>query len=298
MARQELLDYLLSRSNEYEYAKVISLTGGGGDFEPLFSPVCERPLFHSGYDVFGVHWSKAKPTSHYTQGQPSIITNIENWRNELRIPVVDRFDWEYVAKQAQKLDRVNRVSVVTLAVGPFERTTALSSFEDCLVNAISEPDDFADLISALADYKRQIIDHLYRVAKPDLINLHDDWGTSTSTFFNPDLWRQIIKPSTKRLYDAIHERGMIVGQHSCGCITPLLDDVVEIGCDVWEAQANINDVQTLAAKYAGNLRILAPPPADGEELGTSDDEDKAGPTIGELPMNYRPYANKPTHLWV
>jgi len=204
---------------------------------------------------------------------------------------MERLDWQDTERQADGLDRNSKVSVVTLRLGPFERTTALSSFEDCLVNAISDPDSYKALIEALADYKIAMIDYLYRYAKPDVINLHDDWGTAQSTFLSPELWRQVIKPATKRIYDAVHERGMIVAQHSCGYITPLLDDMVEIGCDAWEAQTDVNDVAALEQKYAGRFRIIAPPPAP------EPDPNAPVPEVSEMPLAFKPYSEKPTFLW-
>lgn len=298
MGRQELLDYLLCKTDDYCDGVKVMMTGGDApDFEVLWHPICERPLLHSGYDVFGVHWSKSKPSSHYTQGQTPILSDIEKWQEQVHFPKLHHFDWDYVAEQAKSFDRENKVSVVTLAIGPFERTTALSPFEEALVNAISEPELYAQLIDAIADYKIEVIDYLYRYGKPDLINLHDDWGTAQNTFFRPDMWREVIKPATKRMYDAIHERGMIVGQHSCGHIAPLLDDAVEIGMQVWEAQSEANDISSLKEKYHDKLRILAPPPAKGDELGSTGDDDAPAPAVDSMPMNYRPYAEKPAFLW-
>jgi hypothetical protein len=304
MSRQQFLDYLTCKTEDYNYngpedfdGKVMMTGGAAPEFDVLWHPICERPLFHSGYDVFGVHWSKAKPASHYTQSQEPILTDIEKWREEVRFPKVERFDWDYVVQQTKQLDRENKVSVVTLALGPFERTTALGPFDEALINAISEPELYAELIGRIADYKIEIIEHLHRYGQPDVINVHDDWGTAQNTFISPDLWRQVMKPATARIYQAIHAGGAIVGQHSCGHVTPLLDDAIEMGMQIWEAQTEANDIPALKEKYRGKLRILAPPPAQGDELGDSGDEDDAGPPVEALPRNYQPYPEKPTFLW-
>jgi hypothetical protein len=298
MSRQSFLDYLSAKTDEYEYADQVMMTGGGApEFEPLWHPICERPLFHSGYDVFGVHWTRAKPASHYTQGQEPVLINIEEWREQVKFPRVERFDWAYVSDQAAKLDRENKVSVVTLSLGPFERTTALGPFDEALVNAISEPELYAELINAIADYKIQVIEYLHRYGQPDVINLHDDWGTAQNTFFSPDLWRQVIKPATARMYQAIREGGALVGQHSCGHVAPLIEDAVEIGMQIWEAQTEANDIPMLKERYRGILRILAPPPAKGDELGEAGADDDSGPPVEQLPRNYQPYQEKPTFLW-
>lgn len=297
MSRQSLLDYLLSKTDVYESADEIGATRGGGDFQALYSPICERPLFHTGYDVFGVHWTQANPTSHYTPGQKPIMEDIEEWESQVRFPVVDRFDWGYVAEQTKHLDRDNRVITVTLAIGPFERANTLTSFEDGLVNSITNPEEYSELIGAIADYKIEVIKKLYDIAHPDFINLHDDWGTAQNTFLRPEQWRSIVKPHTQRMYDVIHERGMIVSQHSCGCIQSLLDDMVEMGCDVWEGNGFCNDIPRMKERYAGKLCIFAPPIKEEERLGKAPVKPKPAPPIESTPLCYRPYSELPYFLY-
>lgn len=222
-------------------------------------PICERPTQSTGYDVFGVHWSFAQPASHYTHGQAPIISDIYDWREELKLPSIGRFDWDYVTAQGAALDREDKISVATLLMGPFERTTSLSSFEDCLMNLISEPEEFSDLIGALADYRIQVIHRLAAAAKPDILNIHDDWGTSLSTFMSPQLWREVIRPHTKRIYDAIHSHGILVCQHSCGAIGALVGDMVEMGCDIWEGQPECNDYDAIRAEFGDRLCLFTKP---------------------------------------
>lgn len=296
MSRQSLIDFLTCKSDVYECEGVCAPTRGGGDFQALYSPICDRPLFHTGYDVFGVHWTEAYPATHYTPGQAPIMTDIEDWRDQVRFPVVDRFDWCYVMKQADKIDRDQKVVSVTLSLGPFERANTLTSFEDGLVNAISDPEDYSDLLSAIADYKIEVIEHLHRYGHPDFLNLHDDWGTARNTFLSPELWRQLLKEPTKRMYEAAHDCGMIVCQHSCGSIGTLVDEMVDMGLDVWEANGYCNDIACLQRKVAGKLRIIAPPDKEEDRPSAVHAERKPFPPVDKVGMCYRPFDEPPTHL--
>lgn len=227
--------------------------------ESLTVPICERPRVYTGYDVFGVHWTQAARSCHYTLGQKPQYEDIENWRESVRFPNVEKFDWEPFRKAAENVDRENKAVCVTLFVGLMERASTLTSFENCLMDAITSPEDFSDLMGAIADYKIRVINKIAEIAKPDVYHLHDDWGTNLSTFMSPELWRQVIKPHTKRMYDAIHNVGAIVSQHSDGNIASLIPDMIEMGAEAWHGQEECNDMPALEKKYGDKLVFIKNP---------------------------------------
>lgn len=287
--KENVLRYL--KGEEFERDPGIVLMTGG-DFhavEHVELPVCERPIHDEGYDVFGVHWSAATPAAHYTLGQEPLYDDIENWREQVRFPRVDRFDWDAFSAKAAAADRQNKITTVVSIVGPFERVSCLTSFEDCLVNSMEDPEEFGALVSAIADYKIELIRCMYDIARPEVFMFHDDWGTSNSTFFAPETWRDLFKPHVKRLCDAVLDRGMVCGLHSCGAISPLVGDIVDMGISFWEAQGECNDFDALRAAYP-SLTILATPPSAvvGGFLRS-----------GELgPWNpAKGYVEKPAFLW-
>ncbi len=255
---------------------MVELMMGSELVKILGVPVRERPMHGSGYDIFGVHWSATDGISHRTPGQKPVYDDIEDWREQVRFPNVDKFEWDQLKTDAEKVDREKHLVSVVLYTGPFERATELTTMEDCLVNLMIDPESFSELIGAIADYKIQVIEKTWEAAQPDIFLIHDDWGTMKSTFMNPDLWREVIKPHTQRIYDAIHAHGAIVAQHSCGAITPLVEDMIEMGADAWDGQEECNDLPALREKYGDKLAILekAPmpdyadaemPPMPGEE---------------------------------
>ena len=68
---------------------------------------------------------------------------------------------------------------------------------------------------------------------PDIIFFHDDWGSKRSEFLSPDLWRRLIKPPQAEIVEAAHGCGMLFLHHAdCFC-QPLVQDMVEIGIDIW-----------------------------------------------------------------
>lgn len=263
----------------------------------LDAPVCERPMMGDGYDIFGVHWSATSGISHYTPNQPPIYDDIELWREQVRLPNVDRLDWDTFRREAEKIDTENKLVCMTLFCGLFERATMLTSMDECLMDVISAPDNFRDMMGAIADYKIALINKICEYIHPDIIIYHDDWGTSHSTFMSCELWRETIKPHTKRLYDAMLAQGITICQHSCGCLEPLIGDIVEMGAHMFDAQKSCNDLAAISAKYADKLLIVAndiggtpPPPPPGAEGAA----DGGPPPFSAL---YPAYTEKPDFLY-
>ena len=76
----------------------------------------------------------------------------------------------------------------------------------------------------------------------DIIQMGDDLGTQNAPYLSPSLYRRLIKPYQKMVYDEVHRLnpGVKVFLHSCGSIYPFIPDLIEIGVDI------LNPVQTTA----------------------------------------------------
>lgn len=219
-------------------------------------PVCERPMTCTGYDAFGVHWTKAIEGCHRTPGQKPILRNIEQWEEQVSIPKAERFDWSYVSRQVEHVNREKTIIRATLTMGPFERFSVLCPFEEALVYTLTDPEACYDLLGRLADFKIDCIRALGRYAQPDVVIVHDDWGTVRAPFLSMDSWRTLIRPHTQRIYHAIKEIGAVAVQHSCGNITPIIGDLVEMGLDAWQGQGYCNDVELLKKQFGDQLYMV------------------------------------------
>jgi uroporphyrinogen decarboxylase len=74
-----------------------------------------------------------------------------------------------------------------------------------------------------------------------IIQMGDDMGTQTGPQLSPELYRKMIKPRQKKVYQFVKEHSNIfVFLHSCGSIYKLLRDIIEAGVDI------VNPVQTAA----------------------------------------------------
>ena len=69
-----------------------------------------------------------------------------------------------------------------------------------------------------------------------------------------DMWRKILRPHYKKIFDDIHKCGMDVIYHSCGNIMDIIPDLIDLGADVLDPiQPAAMDAQEIARKFGGKI---------------------------------------------
>jgi len=216
----------------------------------LGPPVVERPS-QEGLDVFKVHWSlkeEAEGGTYPTHGRYT-IKDLHKWREQIHIPDISKLDWSAVEARAREIDRQQHLVQGFVEMGLFERSYLLLGTEEVLIAYMVEPEEMSALLAAIADYKIALISKFHEAANLDIVWYGDDWGIQDRLFLPPDVWRKVIKPQTKRIYDCMKERGIIVNQHSCGKIESIFGDMVEMGANIWNPCQPCNDLAKLKREY-------------------------------------------------
>lgn len=136
--------------------------------------------------------------------------------------------------------------------GIYERTYALLGFEQLMTMIALEPLLIEELIEKITCAK--VVDAKEK-SKLGLIYGHyaDDLGTQNSLLFSPEMFRKLFKPRYKRIFEQFKSAGMTVGMHSCGNITPVLPDLIEIGLDVLEPVQPCMDLNYLKKEFGKDL---------------------------------------------
>jgi hypothetical protein len=220
----------------------------------IASPAVERPAA-AGRDAFGVHWSyekQAEGGTFPTHGGHT-ITDLRQWREQITVPQVAALDWDAVAAQVAEIDRDRCLVSGFVEMGLFERSYLLLGMGEALIGYATEPEQMYELLGAIADYKIELIERFDDLADLDLVWYGDDWGTQDRLFMHSDIWRAIVKPHTRRIYDCVKRRGILVNQHSCGKIESIFGDMVEMGADIWNPCQPCNDLAALKHEYGGQI---------------------------------------------
>jgi uroporphyrinogen decarboxylase len=125
--------------------------------------------------------------------------------------------------------------------------------EDALVYMLTEPEFVHELLDKIVEHNLKVIDIMNEYPF-DAIYFGDDWGQQKGMIMGAPLWREFIKPRMAKMYARAKKGGKFVIQHSCGDITDILPDLIEIGLDCYQTvQPEIYELRKLKSEYGGRL---------------------------------------------
>lgn len=180
---------------------------------------------------------------------------------ELKIPDLaaaakDPAAWEESVREAAAVDRNEKLVMGFMGTGVFEQLHFLMGFEDTLMNFLAEPEAMMDLLDIVGEYRLTYMKLLVDNLKPDIILSHDDWGSKNTMFMSPKTWREMIKPQYVKIYGYAKEHGVIVMHHADSFMEPIVEDMVELGIDIWQGVLPQNDIVKLQEQLQGRMVLM------------------------------------------
>jgi len=181
------------------------------------------------------------------------------WKNKAGTPehvgfnVTDRAAWETQIKpRLVKLDRrripfddYRKTRALAAAedrafcwggVAPFEQMHPLCGHENMLMGMALDPDWVKDMVMTYARFTVMHLEELFAEAgPPDFMFFYEDMGFKEKPFMSPDMYREIMLPGHKLLFDFAHARRLKVVVHSCGYVEPFVPGLIEAGMDCLQA---------------------------------------------------------------
>lgn len=224
-----------------------------------YFPIPFEP-YGTGPDAWGVLWTNQGPNpgldGNTVAANFKLFDEVENWEKYVRFPDLDKIHAaDILRKMTQNLDREKKVLSCLMLSGQFERLNQMVGMENALCAFYECPDELHAFFDAMCEYKLHCIQLAYDTIKPDIIHMHDDWGTAGNMFFSPDLWREFIKPNEIRYAQKIHELGMLYEHHSCGYIMQIVPDLVEIDIDCINPLNVCNDVGWIKKEFGDKITL-------------------------------------------
>lgn len=138
-----------------------------------------------------------------------------------------------------------------MGTGIFEQCHFLMDFENTLTALYEHPDEMHQLIESITQFRLTYAKMLIDGLQPDVLFTHDDWGTKNALFMKPEMWREFFKEPYRRFYGYIRSRGVIAIHHADSYLAPIVDDMAEIGIQVWQGVLPENDIPALQRAPAG-----------------------------------------------
>lgn len=180
--------------------------------------------------------------NHFLQG----VETIEELKEKMIIPEITEEELNFLEVQAKDLYyNTDKALLVHVGCSVFERGQQDFGFEDFYYNLAAEPEMVHYWAEKITDAYCVILDKILdRIGKYLDIAMFggDDLGTQIAAQISIDMYREMIKPYHKKIYQFVTNKNpkVKVALHSCGAIKDLLPDLIDAGVQI------INPVQISA----------------------------------------------------
>ncbi|MHC4673827.1 MAG: uroporphyrinogen decarboxylase family protein, partial [Planctomycetota bacterium] len=114
----------------------------------------------------------------------------------------------------------------------YERAWTMRGMSDLLIDMVERPEFVEALMDAIVEHNLGQIQRALEFGV-DAIYFGDDYGSQRGLIMGVEHWRRFIKPRLARMFAPVVEAGKFVCMHSCGCVSELFDELVEIGLNMF-----------------------------------------------------------------
>jgi uroporphyrinogen decarboxylase len=163
-------------------------------------------------------------------------------------------------EQAVSLRKSTDYALITMFPRPFVSLSQfLRGYTDWFMDLITNREFIETLMERILEIDltlgKKLLEEVGEYV--DLVFVHDDLATQDSLMMSPKLYREIIKPRHKKIFNLIRNmtRAKII-YHCDGAIYPLIGDFIEIGVDVLnpvQVSAKGVDTDTLKKEFGDKL---------------------------------------------
>lgn len=193
----------------FDDLKPISFFGTSGG-STVYDEVIEHRVFHDAEDVSEI--------------------DAYNWPDSTD-------DWDFDVVPAIIDDYGGRYATMIGAWNPvWCQVYDFFSMEKTLENIHLRPALIEAAIAHIEAFYLQFYNAYFEAAKgkADIFCMGDDFADQRMMMLSPDHWRHFLKPTYKKIFTLAKDYGFYVWFHSCGNISEVLPDLVDIGMDIWE----------------------------------------------------------------
>ncbi|MBN1426041.1 hypothetical protein JXA88_15940 [Candidatus Fermentibacteria bacterium] len=204
-------------------------------------------------DEFGVTWDNE--TAYETGDWGMVDHPVKNMEiGSYRFPdatIPGRFRGvERIVKENP--DRFN----VLLMIGLFDTAWHVTGIQDLLMGMAVDDKRFVNqMLDGALEFNIGIVDQMPPYIEG--VRFMEDWGQQKGLLMGVDNWRRFIKPRLREMYAAVKRKGAAVMSHSCGDITELFPDLIELGVDVSDPlQPEVMDLAFIKKQYGRDIILF------------------------------------------
>jgi uroporphyrinogen decarboxylase len=139
----------------------------------------------------------------------------------------------------------------TMTLG--ERLWTLRGMENILMDYMLEKSFCHKALDILLEMHMQALDKLL-VLPIDGITFGDDYGTQGGLMISRSIFLEFFKPRLAKLYEKVRLANKVAMHHSCGNVTEIMADLIEIGMQVFHPlQPEAMDIRKIKKDFGKDL---------------------------------------------
>ena len=180
-------------------------------------------------DYWGIQWTKDGPFNQVTHSP--LVGADEAAVRAYQFPFAHKDD---LLKQMEPVVQNAGDCFIGCDVSPcaFEMYWRLRGMEDALMDFAAEPELATEMVGRCADFAIALGEAACDRFPLDWLWTGDDVASQTGMMMSPETWRSIVRPHLQRVFEVGKSRGLWVAYHSCGAVSSIIGDLVEMGLDV------------------------------------------------------------------
>ena len=205
-------------------------------------------------------WGARRRKDDPGDGQPNFIPpfNEETTVDEVHAhawPDAGRLDYSGVREQCRK--HHEEYATFGAPWSPFFHEVGwLIGQEEFMMWMHTKPEVIRAIIDHVVDYEVEATRRFFQAADGllDIAYFGNDFGTQRGMFISPRMWNEFIRQPLKRYFDASHDYGCKVMNHSCGAIRDIIPSLIADGVDILDpiqVAATGMDLAGLVRDYGG-----------------------------------------------
>ena len=208
----------------------------------------------SGVDGWGCVWENIG-VSKLGEVKTPVLPDWSGW-DKLKIPDVSApQNWEHLHDAREK---AGDKFLLAWGISLYERIHFIRGLENTWADIYTNPQELKRLIDLLVEMNIYAIKRFADLGADGYIWC-DDWGLQNCLMISPSSWCEIWRPAYERVYRAAHDVGLQTFLHSCGDITAILDDLIDIGLDVIQMDQQENmGLEQLGTRFSGRITFWNP----------------------------------------
>jgi uroporphyrinogen decarboxylase len=169
-------------------------------------------------------------------------------------PEVESLDWSAPVAHARAARDAGRYLLARFWRLFFEGPWGIRGMENLLLDYYDHPREVHRLHAYLRDTYIALYRRAHEEFAPDAIQSSDDLGNQRALNMTPGQFREFLKPYYAEVLREVHRLGMHLWFHSCGNNTDVMEDLVEVGVDVFHpVQKHTMDWGETARRYGGRM---------------------------------------------